>query len=137
MNSVNETDALNEAIIELEQKRSEDLIALRAQFCIAYESIKPLHLIKSTIAEVTSSHDLQKNIANQLIGLTTGYLSRVLLMGTSRNPLRKIAGTLLQLAITNVASKHASSITSTGEKIFHHVIDSMKNKNKSVAGFNR
>jgi hypothetical protein len=75
----NETDALNEQIIVLENKRNMQLRLLTEQFHISYESLKPINIIKSAFREVTSSPDLKKNVVNTAIGIGTGTITKNLL----------------------------------------------------------
>lgn len=86
MKKKNETDALNEAISLLENKQAHELKLLKEQFQVAYESLKPINIIKSTFREVTSSPEIKNNIVNNAIGLTTGYLSRKVLVGQHTIP---------------------------------------------------
>jgi hypothetical protein len=110
MKVLNKTDALNEAITILKRKQEIELKALTEQFSKTYESLKPINLVKNTIQQVTNSSDVKSNLVDNLIGLSTGFLSKKLLFGNSTNPIKKVAGTLLQFAITNVVSKHSNPI---------------------------
>ena len=47
MKNNNETEALNQAIIKLNHKRVYELQLLKEQFQIAYESLKPINIIKN------------------------------------------------------------------------------------------
>lgn len=113
MNNLNETESLNIAIVLLQDKRKRELELLKEQFHDTYESLRPINLIKNAFNEV-SSPNVQGSLVDNAIGLGTGYLSKKIVVGRSRNPLRKLMGTLLQFAITNVVSKNADGIKSTG-----------------------
>ena len=80
MKSKNEKEDLLVMIYQLQQLQEVELASLEAQFQQTYESIKPLNLIKNTLLEVTSSPDIRHNIANNLLGLATGYASKKLLL---------------------------------------------------------
>jgi hypothetical protein len=109
-----ETDYLNEQIAMLEQKQSLELKALKEQFHVTYESLKPFNILKSAFNEVTSSPTIKNNLLNNAIGLTTGYLSKRVLVGATHNPLKNIFGTLLQFAIGNVVTKHSDQLVASG-----------------------
>lgn len=128
MKNKSETDALNEAIIKLHHKRVYELQLLKEQFQITYESLKPINLIKKTFHEVTTSPEIKNNILDNVIGLGTGILSKKLLIGNSRNPIKKLIGTILEFTIAGVVSKHADGIKSTGENIFHRILNYRKAK---------
>ena len=127
MKTVSETDALNEAIIKLKHKRVYELELLKEQFHTTYESLKPINLIKNTFSEVSSSPEVKKNILDNVIGLGTGFISKKLLIGNSRNPFKRIIGTILEFAVASVVSKHADGIKSTSQNILHRFLKSEKN----------
>jgi hypothetical protein len=122
MKKKSEKDILNERIILLENKQTEKLKVIREQFHIAYESLKPINVIKDVFHEVASSSEIKNDIVSNVIGLTTGYLSKKILLGSTHNPIKKIMGNLLQFAIANVASKHAETIKSAGENILQRIL---------------
>jgi hypothetical protein len=119
----NQINALKERISLLESRQTQEIVFLREQFHFTYETLKPLNLIKTTFQEVSSSPDLKDNILNNVIGLTTGYLSKKVLVGSTHNPIKQIAGTLLQFAIANVVSKHSETIKAIGEVLLRHIFE--------------
>lgn len=127
MKTRNETDSLNELIIAVEKQSAHELILLKKQFHVAYESIKPINLIKSTFHEVTSSPEIKNNLISSAIGLGTGLLSKKLLMGSSHNHIRRALGTLLEFAVTNVVSKHTDGIQTIGGNLLKRFLKHSKN----------
>ncbi|MFV8326492.1 hypothetical protein [Flavobacterium sp. ZS1P14] len=112
MKKINQTDLLDETILYLENRQALELYALKEQFELTYESLKPLNLIKSAFTEMTTSPNLKGNIINNIVGMATGYLTKKVLVGSTHNPFKKIIGTLLQFIITNVATKHSDTLKS-------------------------
>lgn len=110
MKKSNETDRLNQAIASLENKQALELSSLKQQFELTYESLKPLNIIKSVFSEMTTSSEIKGNLISNAIGMSTGYLTKKVLLGSSHNPIKKILGTLLQYVITNVVTKHSDNI---------------------------
>ena len=127
MNKINQTEALNKTIAALQEKKEIEFSLLKEQFQITYESLKPINLIKSTLANVASSPELKNNVLNNVIGLTTGYISKKVILGNTRNPIKILLGSLFQFAIANVVSKHTESLKSTGEIILKKIF---RNKDK-------
>jgi hypothetical protein len=127
-----ESDSLSQAISLLQVKRAEELKLLKDEFYLLHDSLKPINLIKSTFHEITSTPDIKNNMVSTAIGLTTGYLSKKAIFGTSHNPIKKIVGLLLQFAITNIVSKNADGIKSTGENLFQRFL---KNRRESKSEF--
>ncbi|HEY6142065.1 MAG TPA: hypothetical protein VIV55_01375 [Flavobacterium sp.] len=127
MKKPNETDALNELILRQEQQYDTDLRLLREQFQIAYESLKPINLIKDIVHEVTTTPEIKNNLLSNAIGLATGFISKKLLIDTSHNPIKKVLGTVLQFVIGNVVSKHSDGIKTIGGNLFSRFLNRSRN----------
>jgi hypothetical protein len=115
MKQRDEVKYLHEEMRLLEEKQAEQLQLLKEQFHVTVESLKPFNLVKNTLAGFISSPAVKTTLADNAIGMTTGYLAKLALMGVSRNPITKIAGALLQFVIGGYISKHSEGIKSTGE----------------------
>jgi len=120
MKNINETDALNQLILLEEMKCANELAQLKNQFDIAYESLKPLNLIKNLFHEVTASPEIKNDLLSNVIGFGTGFLSKKLLLGSSHNPIKKVFGTLFEFAVANSVSKHSENIKTIGVNLFKH-----------------
>jgi hypothetical protein len=131
---INETDALSDAILVLQDRRNKELLVLREQFQITYESLRPINLIKSTFKDITTSAGIKNNIVGNVIGIGTGFLSKKILVGSSNNPLKKIFGTLVQFATANVVSNHSDGIRKIGEKLFNRFIKNRKESKEKYEG---
>jgi hypothetical protein len=107
MKKKNEREALHETMRLLKNKQADELDVLKDQFRITYESLKPINVIKSSLHEIATSPDIKNNLLNNAIGLGMGYLAKKLLVGASHYPIKKILGTLLQFAVTNVVAKYS------------------------------
>lgn len=94
---------------------------LKEQFFLAYENLKPAHILKSTLNEITSSPYLIDNVLGAAIGLITGYLSRKIAVGGSGNPFRKLLGSVLQFVITNFVAQRPDLIKLFGQFIIQHL----------------
>ena len=127
MKKPNETDASNELILLQEQQYETDLRLLREQFQIAYESLKPINLIKDIVHEVTTTPEIKNNLLSNAIGLATGFISKKLLIDTSHNPIKKVLGTVLQFAIGNVVSKHSDGIKTIGGNLLSRFLNRSRN----------
>ena len=109
MKKSNETDDLNETIALLEYRQKQELRILKEQFEVTYDSLKPLNIIKKAFNDMTTSSELKGNLINNVIGMSTGYLTKKLLLGSSHNPFKRILGNVLQFVITNVVTKHTDA----------------------------
>lgn len=131
MTNKDQTQVLNETILYMQNKQATELYLLKEQFHITLESLKPINLLKSTVKKSTESPEIKTNIVNNVIGLTTGYLSKLVLFGASRNPIARMLGTVFQFAVTNFASKNGTSIQTAGENILHRILQSKKRSSQN------
>ena len=119
MQKIYSATQLRAAIVDLEIKQTAEEKILKEQFHIAYESVKPINLIKSTFKEVTASQDLKDNLLNTTIGITAGYLSKKVFEGTTHSPLKKLLGTALMFGITNAVAKNPDTVKAVAKGIFN------------------
>src|SRR4051812_16457847 len=126
MKQRDEVKYLHEEIRLLEEQQAEQLLILKEQFHITVESLKPFNLVKNTLAGLMSLPAVKTTLADNAIGMTTGYLTKLALMGVSRNPITKIAGALLQFVIGGYVSKHSDGIKSTGEYFMKRIFKKKK-----------
>ena len=130
MQKINSATELRVAILQLESKRIEEEKILKEHFRLAFDSIKPINLIKSTFNEAVSSPELKDSIVNTLVGMTAGYLSKILFERVTKSPFKKLMGTVLMFSIKNIVSKNPETIKTLGEKfiaIFQSKQDDMVN----------
>jgi hypothetical protein len=120
MQNITSSAGLKDAIqlLEVEQEIRGQL--LKGQLYVAYESLKPLNLLKHTLKEITSSPYMIDNISGGAMGLVSGFLSKKIFVGASGNLIRKLIGSLLQFGITNVVAQNSGAIRSVGQALFHH-----------------
>lgn len=120
MKKLNETDALNELIQLNQQQYDTDLRLLKEQFHIAYESIKPINFIKNLVHEVTASPEIKEDLASNILGLATGFISKKIMIDEKGSTFKKVIGTVLQFAVANVVSKHSVNIKAVGTALFNN-----------------
>lgn len=112
---------LKESIVQLELRQALEKKMLQEQFQLTYESITPINLIKNTIRQVAGSSEIKGEMLNASIGLTTGYLSKMLFERISNNPFKKLLGSAILFGITNVVIKNPEVIKSLGQSVFRMI----------------
>ena len=120
MKNKSEIEALREAISLLEIRQKQELLALKTQFTLTQDSFKSMNLIKSTLQEISTSPDLRKIILNNTIAVSAGYLSKRILVGSSHNIFKKIAGTFIEFAVASITVNQAGKMVKIGKKLFKH-----------------
>ena len=108
---------LEKAIRDLEYQQANDLLLLRGQYQKTFEGLKPMNLIKGSFKDIVTAPDLKKTVVNAAIGLTTGFITKKLLIGKTNNPLKKILGFIVELVVANKVVKQVDDIRSSGSHI--------------------
>jgi len=129
-NIFTETD-LRVAILQLEIKQAEEAKLLKAQALKAYESIKPVNLIRNTFMEAAESQDLQDNLINASVGLTAGYISKLLFQGVTNSPVKKFLGTAIMFGIKNVVAQNPEAVKSLGKGFFKIIRSFLHDRNNA------
>jgi hypothetical protein len=105
MNNINHTETLQEAIQLLKMQQAGQLDQLKEQYRHTYEHLKPINILKRSFNMLTSKADFKGSVLSNIVGIGTGYLTKKVLLGSTPNIFKKVLGTLVQLAITNVVTK--------------------------------
>ena len=111
------------AIQKLEFQHSLQGKMLQEDFFIAYDSLKPVNLIKNTLSEITSSPYLIDNMLAAVTGMISGYISKKIAVGASHSLFRKIMGSVLQFGVTNLVVQNPDALKTMGnwiiQQLFH------------------
>lgn len=132
MENITSTADLKNAIQRLEAEQAFEKQLLKEDLNMFIESFKPINLLKSTLSDITTSPHLIDNIVGITVGLASGYLSRVLVVGGSGNLIKKLIGTVLQLGVTSSVAQHPETIKALGQYIFQHIF---RKKDKTICEY--
>lgn len=122
MENITSISELKNAIQLLEIEQAMNGRLLKEEISITLTSLKPVNLFKRAVTDAVSSPFLIDNILNAAIGLTTGYLSKKIFIGTSGNILRKLFGSIVQLGVTTAVADHPGGIKSFGKYVVQHLL---------------
>lgn len=114
MQKIESGSELNEAIRRLEEKQADDEIKLKEQFYLAFESIRPINLIKSTFKDSAASRELIDYTTKVSVGLVAGYFIKKSIQGRANNSLRSLFGSALLYVIADAAANHPEAVKSLG-----------------------
>ena len=114
------------AIKQLELERDIQGQVLKEEFFHAYESLKPVNILKNTLNDISTSPLLIDNMLGSSVGLVTGYLSKLITVGATHNPFKKAIGSVLQFGVTNFIAQHPDAIKS----IAHFLMNQIFRKNE-------
>jgi len=118
MQRITSESSLREAILLLKSKQADEEKLLKEQFLLTVNSIKPLNLIKGFFKDASGSQDIKDNLVSTSVGLTAGYVSKLLFQGMTKNPVKKLLGTAIMFGITNIIAKNPEAIKSIGKRFF-------------------
>lgn len=105
METVYTIDGLNQTIQQLERQQDTEWCAIKDEIDEIKESLKPLNLIRNTVEEINETVGFKSNIAQSAISIGIGYLAKRFVVGKGTTMFKSIAGSLLQLVVTNLVSK--------------------------------
>ena len=123
METINSAAELKIAIRQLELQQTIQGQLLKEQFFATIDSLTPVNLIKGALNDISTSPFLIDNMIGSAVGLLTGYLTKIIAVGTSNNLFKKLMGSVLQFGVTNIVAQHPEIFKSVGqfimEQIFH------------------
>jgi len=107
-------EALRKSISVLELRQIEEGKLLREQFTVTTESLKPINILRKMFVDIAEPSELKDSLLQTITGLISGYLSRKMLVRSSKNPLIRLAGIFVQYGVTNFVSRNSDSIKAIG-----------------------
>jgi hypothetical protein len=122
MQGINSGESLKEAIYDMETKHAMELIAIKDGIQKEYEKVKPVNFIKGIVHDVSQMPELKENIVGTGVGLAAGVIAKKLIVGSSINPVKMIAGQLLEVGMTTYAAKHSRAIKSAALSILTYLV---------------
>lgn len=117
MQKVKSLSELKNTIAQLEYKQKVQWIDLKDTLGTAFDSLKPINLLRSTYNEFLSTPNMAEKLISSTIGLGTGYLTKKLIVKKSGNMFRNFAGGLAQIMITNFVSRNTGPIKKIGASL--------------------
>lgn len=117
MDNINSETDLRNAILQLESKQADEGKLLKTEFHAAYSSMQPINILKNTLKQAVASEEIKDRIVNTSVGLTTGYVLKLLFQGVTKGPVSKLLGNVLMLGITNMVAKNPEAIKTAGSKL--------------------
>jgi hypothetical protein len=117
MEKITNSNGLKDAIYLLEQEQIAKGKLLKEQLYLTYEGYKPVNIFKKTLSEAVTSPHLMENIVLSVMGLTSGYFSKKLIVGASGGIMKKLFGAILQFGVTKVIVRNPNVFKSVGHVI--------------------
>ncbi len=132
MQRIRSTTELKNAIQLLEFKQAIVGQSVGEEFRSVCDSLKPANLLKNTLKDVGTSPSLIHSVLETAVGLSSGYIAKKLVVGSSNNIMRNILGMYLQHGVTNVASNHTDDLIILSKSIVHFIFRKKTNETDHV-----
>jgi hypothetical protein len=117
MKTYPETQRLVVAINLLEKDLRVKVIDFRNETRQAYEEVKPANLIMNAFHEIVDSKSVHADLFHHLLGLAGGFISKKIVLGQSKNPLRVILSNMVQVSVGIFVAEYADTIRFAGQKL--------------------
>lgn len=105
----NQSQILEEKIINLEKIRNENLRTLKAQFESTYKELRPSRLLIRGLNDIKKEPQIKSHLFESLISITGGYLSKKLWIGNSHSKVKNLFGFVVQYVTTKIILKKIKS----------------------------
>ncbi|MEI6900108.1 MAG: hypothetical protein WCL00_09535, partial [Bacteroidota bacterium] len=119
MAKIDSQDGLRNAILQLEMEQIEEGIRLKEHLHDAIDGMKPINLIRNTLKSVVGSNELKEEMVVSSIGLGAGLVSKLVIAGMMKSPLRKVIGTAVMLVVTHYIERNPDKVKSMGMAFFN------------------
>lgn len=127
MENIQNTTDLKAAIAKLTIEQATDLFLLKEEIRLIKEKFKLSNIIKSGFKEVTSSPGLPANLFKAAMGLSTGFLTKKILIGKTINPVKNLLGKILEVFVATKVTGNADTLKAIGsvllKKIMHKKVE--------------
>lgn len=110
MEKQNAVATLKESIRILEIRQAEEGQQLNAQLRLAYESLKPINLIKNSIKDLADSFEIKNSLFETIFTIVSGYFAQRMIISSKSNVFKKLLGVLMQFGVNNIVLKNIESI---------------------------
>lgn len=114
MAETNKAKVLHEALELLRARQAQELTTIKTQFELTHQYFVPSQFFKNILQEVVTKPNIKNDLMDLIIGLIMGYLSKKMVIGSTRNPIKKVFGWVLEFVIANFTAKHTQAIKSIG-----------------------
>ena len=122
MENIQNTADLKAAIAELKIQQATDLFLLKEELRITKEKFTISNIIKSGFKQVTATPNISSNILSAVLGLTSGFVTKKILIGKTINPLKRLFGAALEMFVANKVVNNADTLKSVGSVLLNKIL---------------
>jgi len=119
-------ESLQDAIKLLEIKQVKAGQLLKSELLNTYDNLKPINILRNIVSEFFSTDKYKQDFVEIVTGLTTGFLTKKIVIGKSRNPFLKIIGLAIQFGITTLVSKKYNALKDSAIQFISRFLEEKK-----------
>ena len=119
-------ESLQDAIKLLEIKQVKAGQLLKSELLNTYDNLKPINILRNIASEFFSTDKYKQDFVEIVTGLTTGFLTKKIVIGKSRNPFLKIIGLAIQFGITTLVSKKYNALKDSAIQFISRFLEEKK-----------
>jgi hypothetical protein len=109
MQKISPIEKLKTAILLAEDRQNFNGKLFKKQLSVSWDTVKNGNLLISPVKEANSHSGMVRLVAKTALGLTTGYLTNRIIIGTSSIILRSVLSGILQFSATRFSSNNANT----------------------------
>ena len=128
MKKINSTAELKNAILLLEEKQAVQGRLLKEQYRTACEGLRPGNIAKNLFSRFSSSTDFKIGITSAAVSLAAFHFAKRAIVHSTPHPFRKLLGSLIQLGISNIVTRHPDIIKSVGHVLLQRFFNRKENQ---------
>ncbi len=125
-------ESLQEEIKALEIKQEAEGRLLKSELLNVYENLKPLNILKNIVNEFYSTDKYKQDFVEIVAGMTTGFITKKMVVGKSKNPLLKLVGLAIQFGITTLVSKKYNALKDSAIQFISRFLEEKKDKTEKA-----
>lgn len=130
MENQHTAESLKEMIAELEERQAKEGVLLKEQLDVTINNLRPANILQSIVKEFHVSKNLLDEIVNTAISITSGFVSKKIVVGRSKNQFLKLLGLAVQFGITTVISKKFHVLKEKVNQLIERFLSEKENQEK-------
>lgn len=132
MRKISKVEELKDRIAELELLQQQEQADLKKHLHVIRENLRPANIIMNTVKEVAVSPGIKTKFIGALLGLAAGYLAKKAVFGSTSNPLKKMAGNLIQMGLAGTISQNTDSLKALGGNLLKRILNRARKKTDRI-----
>lgn len=125
-------DSLREAIKALEIKQAEEGQKVKEQLLVTYENLKPINILRNIVNDFYSTDKYKQDFVEIVAGMTTGFITKKIVVGRSKNPMLKLVGLAIQFGITTLVTRKYNALKESAIQFISRFLESKEPNERNV-----